>query len=310
MEEEGKRLQRVLRSLLFVPANSWRMIETALGEGEDAVILDIEDGCPLDEKETGRIFARDAIPRIRKKKIEVFVRVNSLETGMTKEDIEYVVQEELTGIMLPKTEEAEDILAVESLLSETEKKRGISSGKVAILPLIETPRGVLNVNEIIRASSRVIGISFGAGDYSREIGAGMGVTSLSKDEYWLMAYHPRSVISLAARAAGVLAIDAPYFGLIIDVEGLREETKKIKLMGFTGKLLTHPRHIEPVNQVFTPSEDEVTFARKVIEVYEEARDRGLGATSIGGRMIDYGSYKRALSVIAIAERIAEKYSHD
>jgi citrate lyase subunit beta/citryl-CoA lyase len=310
MEEEGKRLQRVLRSLLFVPANSWRMIETALGEGEDAVILDIEDGCPLDEKETGRIFARDAIPRIRKKKIEVFVRVNSLETGMTKEDIEYVVQEELTGIMLPKTEEAEDILAVESLLSETEKKRGISSGKVAILPLIETPRGVLNVNEIIRASSRVIGISFGAGDYSREIGAGMGVTSLSKDEYWLMAYHPRSVISLAARAAGVLAIDAPYFGLIIDVEGLREETKKIKLMGFTGKLLTHPRHIEPVNQVFTPSEDEVTFARKVIEVYEEARNRGLGATSIGGRMIDYGSYKRALSVIAIAERIAEKYSHD
>jgi citrate lyase subunit beta/citryl-CoA lyase len=310
MEEEGKRLERVLRSLLFVPANSWRMIETALGEGEDAVILDIEDGCPLDEKETGRIFARDAIPRIRKKKIEVFVRVNSLETGMTKEDIEYVVQEELTGIMLPKTEEAEDILAVESLLSETEKKRGISSGKVAILPLIETPRGVLNVNEIIRASSRVIGISFGAGDYSREIGAGMGVTSLSKDEYWLMAYHPRSVISLAARAAGVLAIDAPYFGLIIDVEGLREETKKIKLMGFTGKLLTHPRHIEPVNQVFTPSEDEVTFARKVIEVYEEARSRGLGATSIGGRMIDYGSYKRALSVIAIAERIAEKYSHD
>jgi citrate lyase subunit beta/citryl-CoA lyase len=310
MEEEGKRLQRVLRSLLFVPANSWRMIETALGEGEDAVILDIEDGCPLDEKETGRIFARDAIPRIRKKKIEVFVRVNSLETGMTKEDIEYVVQEELTGIMLPKTEEAEDILAVESLLSETEKKRGISSGKVAILPLIETPRGVLNVNEIIRASSRVIGISFGAGDYSREIGAGMGVTSLSKDEYWLMAYHPRSVISLAARAAGVLAIDAPYFGLIIDIEGLREETKKIKLMGFTGKLLTHPRHIEPVNQVFTPSEDEVTFARKVIEVYEEARSRGLGATSIGGRMIDYGSYKRALSVIAIAERIAEKYSHD
>jgi citrate lyase subunit beta/citryl-CoA lyase len=310
MEEEGKRLQRVLRSLLFVPANSWRMIETALGEGEDAVILDIEDGCPLDEKETGRIFARDAIPRIRKKKIEVFVRVNSLETGMTKEDIEYVVQEELTGIMLPKTEEAEDILAVESLLSETEKKRGISSGKVAILPLIETPRGVLNVNEIISASSRVIGISFGAGDYSREIGAGMGVTSLSKDEYWLMAYHPRSVISLAARAAGVLAIDAPYFGLIIDVEGLREETKKIKLMGFTGKLLTHPRHIEPVNQVFTPSEDEVTFARKVIEVYEEARSRGLGATSIGGRMIDYGSYKRALSVIAIAERIAEKYSHD
>jgi len=310
MEEEGKRLERVLRSLLFVPANSWRMIETALGEGEDAVILDIEDGCPLDEKETGRIFARDAIPRIRKKKIEVFVRVNSLETGMTKEDIEYVVQEELTGIMLPKTEEAEDILAVESLLSETEKKRGISSGKVAILPLIETPRGVLNVNEIIRASSRVIGISFGAGDYSREIGAGMGVTSLSKDEYWLMAYHPRSVISLAARAAGVLAIDAPYFGLIIDLEGLREETKKIKLMGFTGKLLTHPRHIEPVNQVFTPSEDEVTFARKVIEVYEEARSRGLGATSIGGRMIDYGSYKRALSVIAIAERIAEKYSHD
>jgi citrate lyase subunit beta/citryl-CoA lyase len=121
-----------------------------------------------------------------------------------------------------------------------------------------------------------------------------------------MASHPRSCIALAARAAGILAIDSPFFGLVIDMEGLINEAKKVKLMGFTGKLLVHPRHIDPVNRVFAPNKGEIEFAKRVINAYEEAKSKGLGATSIGGRMIDYGSYRRALNVISMSEKIEER----
>lgn len=292
--------------MLFVPANSWRMITTAATEGGDAVILDLEDACPIAEKETGRIFARDSIPMLKEKGMDVFVRVNSFDTELTEEDISYVVVSGLDGVILPKAESKEDILKLDQLLKVEEEKKGILPNAIAILPLLESPKGISAVSEIISGSQRVIGVSFGAGDYSREIGAGMGVTSLSPEEYFLMASHPRSCIALAARAAGILAIDSPFFGLVIDIEGLIKESRKVKLIGFTGKLLVHPRHVDSVNQVFSPSKDEIDFARRVIKAYEEAKAKGLGATSLGGRMIDYGSYRRALNLISIAKKISER----
>jgi citrate lyase subunit beta/citryl-CoA lyase len=292
--------------MLFVPANSWRMITTAATEGGDAVILDLEDACPIAEKETGRIFARDSIPMLKEKGMDVFVRVNSFDTGLTEKDIDYVVVAGLDGVMLPKTESKGDILRLDRLLKVEEEKKGLALNSVVILPLLESPKGISTVSEIISGSQRVIGVSFGAGDYSREIGAGMGVTSLSPEEYFLMASHPRSCIALAARAAGIFAIDAPFFGLVIDLDGLFREARKVKLMGFTGKLLVHPRHVDSVNQVFSPSKEEIDFARRVIKAYEEAKAKGLGATSLGGRMIDYGSYRRALNLISISEKISER----
>jgi citrate lyase subunit beta/citryl-CoA lyase len=292
--------------MLFVPANSWRMITTAATEGGDAVILDLEDACPIAEKETGRIFARDSTPMLKEKGMDVFVRVNSFDTGLTEKDIDYVVVKGLGGVMLPKAESKEDILRLDQLLKIEEEKKGLALNSVVILPLLESPKGISAVSEIISGSQRVIGVSFGAGDYSREIGAGMGVTSLSPEEYSLMASHPRSCIALAARAAGIFAIDAPFFGLVIDMDGLIKEVRKVKLMGFTGKLLVHPRHVDPVNQAFAPTKEEVDFAKKVVNAYEEAKAKGLGATTIGGRMIDYGSYRRAVNLISTAERIGER----
>jgi citrate lyase subunit beta/citryl-CoA lyase len=292
--------------MLFVPANSWRMITTAATEAGDAVILDLEDACPIAEKETGRVFTRDSIAMLKGKGLDVYARVNALETGWTELDLGYVVTPGLDGVMLPKSESREDMTRLDALLREEEKQKGLPPDSIAILPLLESPKGIANVSEIIAGSRRVIGVSFGAGDYSREIGAGMGVTSLSAEEFLLMASHPRSCIALAARAAGVLAIDSPFFGLVIDIDGILKETRTVKLMGFTGKLLVHPRHVEPVNQVFAPSGDEVAFANRVIKAYEEAKAKGLGATSIGGRMIDYGSYRRAVNLISTAEKIADR----
>src|SRR4030042_204841 len=162
-------MTRILRSMLYVPSNSWRMINNATTEGADAIILDLEDGCPIAEKETGRVFARESIPML--------------------------------------------------------KQHGLG-GFVQVMALLETPKGSLNIREIISASERVMAVGFGAGDFSREMGAGMGVTKLSPDEYFPMILHARSRLALAARAAGIQAMDTPYFGLVIDLEGLGRASEK------------------------------------------------------------------------------------
>jgi citrate lyase subunit beta / citryl-CoA lyase len=299
-------MTRILRSMLYVPSNSWRMIHSAKTEGADAIILDLEDGCPIAEKETGRVFARDSIPMLKEFGLDVFVRVNSLETGLTETDIDYVVVKGLDGIMLAKTESEEDILQAERLLKAEEDKKGLAPESVALMALIETPKGIMNIRDIIGASKRVVAVGFGAGDFSREMGAGMGVSKLSPEEYFPMVLYARSAMAVAARAAGIQAIDTPFFGLIIDLEGLAKESEKAKLLGFSGKQLTHPRHVDVVNQAFAPDKGDVAFAKRVVEAYEEARSKGLGATTIGGKMIDYGSFKRAESLLALSRAIEEK----
>ncbi|MFZ0448725.1 MAG: CoA ester lyase [Desulfatiglandaceae bacterium] len=298
-------MARMLRSMLYVPANSWRMITNATAEGADAVILDLEDGCPMAEKETGRVFARDAIVLFKGFPVEVVVRVNALETGLTETDLSYVVCQGLDAIMLAKTESKEDVFAVDRLLEKEEQKKGIDEGSIALIALIESPKGIMNLAEIVGANERVIAVGFGAGDYSREMGAGMGVTKISPEEYFSMILYARSSIATAARAAGIQAIDTPFFGLVIDLEGLLKESEKVKLLGFSGKQLTHPRHIGPVNEMFSPAKEDVDFANTVVKAYEEARARGLGATTIGGKMIDYGSFKRAEALLSFASDIEQ-----
>jgi len=296
----------VLRSMLYVPANSWRMITNATAEGADALILDLEDGCPMSEKETGRVFARDSISMLKEQGATIFVRVNSLETDLTETDISYVVTQGLDGIMLAKTESKEDIISLDELIEKEEQKKGLESNSITLIALIETPRGIMNLSQIIAASQRVEAIAFGAGDFSREMGAGMGVTKLSPEEYFPMVLHARSSIAIAARAAGIQAIDTPFFGLVIDLEGLAKESEKAKLLGFSGKQVTHPRHVAVVNDCFSPAKEDVDFAKQVAEAYNAARAKGLGATTLGGKMIDYGSFKRAEDLLSLAETIEEK----
>lgn len=299
-------MTRILRSMLYVPSNSWRMIHNATTEGADAIILDLEDGCPIAEKETGRVFARDSISMLKQHGLDVFVRVNSMETGLTATDIEYVVVKGIDGIMLAKTESKEDVQKIDGLLREEEEKKGLAMESVVLMALIETPKGIMNIREIIEASKRMVAVGFGAGDFSREMGAGMGVSKLSPEEYFPMVLYARSAMAVAARAAGIHAIDTPFFGLIIDLEGLAKESEKAKLLGFSGKQLTHPRHVDVVNKVFAPAFGDVAFAERVVAAYEEARAKGLGATTIGGKMIDYGSFKRAESLLALSRAIEEK----
>lgn len=297
---------KILRSMLYVPANSWRMITNAVSEGADAVILDLEDGCPMAEKETGRVFARDSLPILKEQDLEVYVRINSLETGLPETDISYVVTQGLDGIMLAKTESKEDIVWLDKLIQKEERKKGLEPNSTTIVALVETPKGILNLSEIISASKRVEAIAFGAGDFSREMGAGMGVSKLTPEEYFTMVLFARSSIALTARATGVQAIDTPFFGLVIDLEGLRDEAEKVRLLGFSGKQLTHPRHVAIANEVFSPAKEEIDLAKQVVDAYKKAMASGLGATTIGGRMIDLGSFKRAEGILQLAETIKQK----
>lgn len=296
---------KIWRSLLFIPGNNWKMLNKSATESEDGVIVDLEDACPVADRETGRVFARDIAAHLKKKGIDVLVRVNSLQTGATADDLRVVVTEGLDAVMLPKAESRENVLELSELLLREEQEKGIP-GKIAVVPLLESPRGVLNAYEIGRASDRVAALAFGAGDYMRELGEGFTIATMTPDEYWPVLLYPRSVISTTACALGIPSLDTPYFGLLIDTEGLERETARAKLLGFKGKLLTHPRHVEVVNRVFSPSGEDIRLSRRMVEGYQEALSQGKGSAVLDGKMIDFAMYQMGLDMIAKAEGIAEK----
>ncbi|MFQ5711815.1 MAG: HpcH/HpaI aldolase/citrate lyase family protein [Candidatus Geothermarchaeales archaeon] len=293
---------RLLRTMLFVPGNSWRMIHRATKEREDAVILDLEDAVPMGEKETARWFIKDAIGLLKAEDLGVFVRVNGLATGLTAEDLQFAVQEGLDGIVLPKSESKDDMIELERLIEKEEESKGLRPESIAIVPLMETAKGVLNARGITTATRRVIASCFGAGDYMRDLGR--SYITMSPEETEIL--YARSYVALASRVAGIPAIDTPFFGLITDREGLVRESRMAAQLGFKGKQVIHPTHIDPVNEVFSPSPEEVESAKKIIEAYEEASARGLGAASHEGRMIDYATYAMAQELMSVAETIAER----
>ena len=289
---------RLLRTMLFTPGNNMRMIYKAGTLGADAIILDLEDAVPIAEKETARIFIKDSIEQVAAGGAQVFVRTNAFTTGLAEEDLNWTVQAGLDGIVLPKAESREDVLETEKILSALEKERGLEPGSLVIVPTLETARAVVNAYGIVTASQRVVAIAFGAVDFTRDMGI-----HLSREGTEL--FYARSHIAVAARAAEVQAIDTPWID-VADREGLVQDSERGRQLGFRGKLLIHPSQIEPVNEVFSPSEDEVEYARKVVEAFSQAEARGLGAISLDGKMIDRPNFRQAQDLIALAEAIAAR----
>ena len=278
-----------------------RMITKAATLPADAIILDLEDAVPLPDKATARIMIRDSIKGVKLGGTYVFVRVNALTTNLTTEDLKFVAVEGLDGLMLAKTETKSDIVELDSMLEETEKGGGLEPRSLKVVPLIESAKGVINAYEIASASERIIAVAFGAGDYYRDLGRG---ASFSPEQTELL--YARSRIVNCSVAAGVQAIDTVFFGLLTDREGFMKETMLALQLGFKGKLLIHPTQIEPVNKAFSPLPDEAEYARRVVEAFEEAQARGLGAISFEGKMIDYMNYKQAKDLVRLVEFIVEE----
>jgi citrate lyase subunit beta/citryl-CoA lyase len=282
---------KVLRSILFTPGNNMRMIQKIPALTADAVVLDLEDSIPVADKDTARVFIRDSLKSAGSGSAEVYVRVNGLITGLTAEDCDFVVQEGLAGIVLPKVESKKDVLESEKMIAELESERGLAA--TPLIVTIETAKGVMSAYEIASASKKVIAMGFGAVDYTRDLG-----TTLSKEGTELFV--PRSIVAMASRAAGVQSLDTVFIDLA-DEQGLIKDSQTARQLGFKGKFLVHPCQIDPVTKVFSPSLKEVEYARRIASAFREAEAKGLE-----GRMIDIPVYQQAKDLIALSEAIAEK----
>lgn len=288
----------ILRTLLFVPGNQERRLEKVRSIPADAFILDLEDSVPPSEKDSARQMVAASIDGLASSGQEVFVRINALSTPYAIPDIRMVITRGLRGICLPKSESTDHIHKADTLISDAEREAGLEMGSIGLLALIETPKGIINACGIAGASSRILGVNFGAEDYALEMG-------INRTKEGAEIHYPRMVISLACHAANVLAIDSVYTDLR-DEEGLIKETRLAGQMGFQGKLVIHPDQISPVNQVFTPSEEETTYARRIVEAFEVAVSQGQASISLDGKMIDTPVAERARKLLTLAEAITEK----
>jgi len=277
---------RIRRSRLYIPGNNPSIMQNIAVFGADTVILDLEDAVAPPEKDAARILVKYALENVDFGRTERGVRINPLNTPFGKKDLDMVLSSDVELIFLPKTESAEDVKELCSLIGDRE---------ICISPIIETAKGVLNAYEIASADPRVVMLCFGAEDFTRDIGAER--TREGKELFWA-----RSMIVMGAKAAGIQASDT-VFSDINDMDGLIQETRFAKSLGFDGKGLIHPSQIEPVHKVFSPTQEEIEYARKVVDALREAEEKGLGVIALGRKMIDRPVAERAKRILKIAEEL-------
>ena len=280
----------LLRSLVFVPGNRANMLERALGFGADIVMVDLEDSVPPGEKTAARELAVEWVPRLAAAGRRVMVRVNSLDTGLAADELAAVVCPDLAGISIGKGNTAWDLEQVDRLLAPLEAGAGITAGSIKVVPWIETAMAIVHVYEMAQASRRIVGIAFGAEDYTNDMG-------VIRDDFGEECYYARSAVAVAARAAGVGALDGPFVGFR-DPEGLRKDAGTARQMGYTGKFAIHPAQIDIINETFSPNPEDVAYARRVVAAWDEAEAAGRGSLSIDGRMVDVPVVKRAQNLLA------------
>lgn len=282
-----------LRSLLFVPGNQPAKIEKARDLAADILVLDLEDSVPPAEKHKAREIVRDILPTMVSAGRGLFVRINPLSSGLAIADAEAVIQPGLDGISLPKVNTPEDIVAAANIIEAQEKARALKPGSVMLLPWIETARSILHAEEIARASTRTVALAFGADDYALD----MGIMRSAEGRELLL---PRGLLAIAARAAGVVAIDGIYANFR-DEDGLLGEARLARQLGFVGKFLIHPAQIQPVNRIFAPSDAEVAQAIKIVAAFEAAVAGGVAVTVVDGEMVDTPVAERAKKLLEQAK---------
>lgn len=283
-----------LRTMTFVPGYKERFLEKARTFPSDALILDLEDSVPGPFKSDARGFIRKSL-EAKWYRQQVFVRVNSIDSGMLLEDLRSALHPGTTGLMFTKAIDENDIVYYDKLLAQLERDGGYPVGQFKMCPLIETGRAVLRAYEMATASARIVALAFGGEDYLTDL------DGLHK-EHGTSLIVPRSLIVVAARSAHVGAIDTPYLD-IQNLEGFRKETALARELGFSGQLVIHPGQIEIANTVFTPSEDELREAQQIIEAIRASEKQGLGVALLEGKLIGPPMRKRAEHVVEKMERI-------
>jgi citrate lyase subunit beta/citryl-CoA lyase len=281
---------RARRSCLSVPARPSRKLDKASELAADEVVVDLEDSVPAEQKEEARAAVADALARGRWASATVSVRVNGTATPWFEDDIRAVAGagERLDSVVVPKTEGLDDLRRAEELLFEAGGARA-RERPIGLQALIESARGLRDVNQIAEASPLLETLILGPADMS----VSLGFASPDDGPRW---HFVRGAVLVAARAAGLQAIDGPYLR-ISDAEGLRASAGHARELGFDGKWALHPAQVAPLNELFSPTPEETEWARAILAALSGASD---GAVMLDGEMIDEASRKRAEALLARA----------
>ena len=284
---------KLRRTMMYVTGNNPANIIGAHLYGSDSIMFDLEDSVSIREKDSARFLVYNALKTLDFGETETVVRVNGLDTPFGRADLEAIVRACPDVIRLPKAEKAEDVKEIEAIIAEIEGEAGLEIGRTKLMAAIESPLGVINAYEIATASKRLIGIAIGAEDFVTSM-----KTNRSPEGIELLT--ARSQILMAARAAGIYALDTAYTDINND-EGFIEEVKLIKQMGFDGKSVIHPRQIELTHKIYTPSSKEIQHSIRVIDAIKEAESKSSGVIALDGKMVDVPVVDRAYRVLELAK---------
>lgn len=285
----------MIRSMLFIPGNSPSMLQNADIHRADALILDLEDAVSPDQKDAARVLVRRAVQALGFAGCKLIVRINPVDTAYCEADIRAMVPLKPHMIMPTKVGCPETVQAVSAMVGKAEAASGIPRGAVGLIPLIETCEGIENALAIARADPRVKALFLGAEDLTSDMRAKR--TKAGQE----IGYSRAKIVS-CARAAGVEVYDTPFTD-VNDEEGIESDTALAKSMGFTGKASISPRHVPVINRLFSPTPEEIEYAREVLDIIEEARRQGKGAISLRGKMIDKPIVDRARFVLQMVKML-------
>jgi len=301
----------MFRTLLFIPGNNQRFLEKSRLLYPDILCFDIEDSVPISEKSIAREMITQSLSNYNhslnrvninsdnkidnannkhKDLPQLFVRINSFDSGLYEQDLESVICERLDGIVIPKVNSDSELEKITEIIETLEKKRNVEK-TIRLIPSIESSQGVVNSYPIAKYNSRICSLLFGVFDYLYDM-------KLDYENEGLEYSYARAKIPVDARAAGIPALDS-IWQKVDDLDGLQRDAKTAKKLGYAGKSIIHPKHIEPVHNVFVPSQNEIEWAKKVISTLNEIEQHGdkRGAFKVDGKMIDAVHFKQAKLIL-------------
>jgi len=292
--------KKMYRTLLFAPGSRAELLSKAQLGAADAMIFDLEDSVPLNAKEEARKNVQQALALGLKK--PMYLRISNPRAGDFLADLGVLANQSLVnvaGVALPKADDAQDIETVSKALQEIEIKAGVAVGSLSILPMIETCLGLRNSFDIAKSSKRVSGMALASaeeGDFMVDLGGRWTPRSLALN-------YPRSKLVVDSRAAGLEWIVDGVFMNLKDTQMLREECLIARELGFVGKMAIHPTQVDVMHEVFSPSAEEIEYARGMIAAFREGEARGVGAVKYQGMMVDYANVRLAERTLALVEAL-------
>ncbi len=287
-----------IRSLLFVPGNRPNFLEGARNYDVDALVPDLEDSVPPAEKANARKNVANILPTLAGRGRKLIPRINGLDTGLVYDDLRAVVGPHTWGIVAVKITSPADIRTLDGIIGQLESAAHVAHGKVRIITILESAKAILRAVDILTASPRVAAAALGAEDFTVDMG-------IQRSEDGAEIAVPRSMVAMAARAAGVWSLDTPYVNFR-NADGLRKDIAAAKVAGMRGKFGIHQSQLDIINESFMPSQAEIDYAQRVVVAYADAKSKGLAAFSMDGKMVDIPVVKRAENLLAFAESVTRR----